>query len=274
MKINQRFSVARCAAVARAEFRKVWASHIPLVILLALPVGTYLFVFELYHLERVATHLHIQNALDTLPIIFLATWKTLLFQIAVLTFAAFWTTVDSQYGMIRVACCQPITRVEYLIGKWCGISLHVAFFVIGLVASELAWTAIYSGLNGVGGQDLASVGWFAVELVVFVVAFSSIAMAISSARQTVGAGIVMAMIGFVTLAFMTIVPFDVLPPRFVFMRYFFFPLGELRSPLHIVGDSPYRQLYSAGEFYRATLLTPVPLLLAAIVYFRKRDIVE
>jgi hypothetical protein len=46
------FSVQRCAAVGRAEFLKIWASKIPLVIFPALPVGTYLFILELYHVER------------------------------------------------------------------------------------------------------------------------------------------------------------------------------------------------------------------------------
>ena len=96
MTVTPRFSVARFAAMSRAEFLKIWASRIPLVILVALPLGTYLFVLELYKVEGIGDRIH-GNALDALPILFFATWKTLMFQMAMLTFAAFWATVDSQY---------------------------------------------------------------------------------------------------------------------------------------------------------------------------------
>jgi hypothetical protein len=274
MTLTERFSVARCGAVARAEYRKVWMSSIPLVILLALPVGTYLFVFELYHVERVADRLHFANALDALPLLFFTTWKTLLFQATALTFAAFWTTVDSQYGMIRVACCQPVTRVEYLIGKWFGITAHMLVFTVALVALELLWVGLYSGLRGVRGHDAIPVAWCAAELAVFMVSLTSIVMAIASVRRTVGGGIVAAAIGFILLALMTTLPFDVMPPRFVFMRYFFFPLGELRDAFPSSGDSPMVQVHTVADFFRAVLVTPALFIVPAIAYFRTRDIIE
>ncbi len=63
---------------------------------MALPLGSYLFVLELYEVEGIGDRIQ-GNALDTLPVLFFATWKTLMFQMAMLTFAAFWGTVDSQY---------------------------------------------------------------------------------------------------------------------------------------------------------------------------------
>ena len=274
MTIDHHFRPARLAAIARAEFLKVWASRIPLVILLALPVGTYLFVFELYHVERMGDHLHIANALDALPLVLFAAWKTLLFQAAMLTFAAFWTTVDSQHGMVRVACCQPVTRVEYLLGKWCGITAHVVIFTIVLVVSGLVWTGIYSGLRGVRGQDAASLARFTVDLVMLTVALTSVAMATASLRRTVGAGIVVALMAFILLAFMTMLPFDLVPPRLVLMRYFFFPLGELRDPFPATADSLFHRLHSVADFCRVAVATPLLFVLPAVVYFRKRDIVE
>jgi len=191
-----------------------------------------------------------------------------------LTFAAFWATVDSQYGMIRVACSQPVSRVEYFLGKWCGITAHVMIFTIMLVASVLAWTAIYSGMHGIRIHDLAVVARFAVELVTFVVALTSIAMATASWRRTVGEGIVVALIGFILLAIMTTLPFEVLAPRLILMRYFSFPLGELRNPFTAGGDSPFLRVHSVAEFCRVVLFTPLLFVLPAIVYFRNRDIVE
>ena len=124
MTVTPRFSVARFAAMSRAEFLKIWASRIPLVILVALPLGIFLFVLELYKVEGIGDRIH-GNALDVLPILFYGTWKSLIFQMAMLTFAAFWATVDSQYRMIRVASSQPISRFEYVLGKWSAIMAHV-----------------------------------------------------------------------------------------------------------------------------------------------------
>ncbi len=271
MTLTQAFSCRRCAAVGGAEFRKVWASRIPLVMLLAIPIGTYLFVFEMYHVE--GNNAHVGNAFDALPQLFFAVWKSMLLQAAMVAFAAFWTTLDSQYGMIRVACCQPLTRSEYLIGKWAGIGLHVVAFVLMFVASLLAWTGIYSGFHGAGLQDVVSVGRFTVELVAFVVALASIVMAVASVRRTVGSGIVLGLFTVILLAFMTMVPSDVLPERFVFIRYYFFPVGELRIPTG--GDARfYRQLSSVADFYRTISVTAFMFVLPALLYFGRRDIVE
>jgi ABC-type transport system involved in multi-copper enzyme maturation permease subunit len=274
MNLSGLFSVRRCAAVARAEFLKIRASKIPLVILVALPVGTYLFILELYHVERMSDHLAIGNAVQALPLVFKATWGTLLFQAAMLTFAAFWATVDSQYGMIRVGCCQPVTRTEYLLGKWSGISAHIVLFCLALVVSELLWTGIYSGLRGVGAADAVRVARFACELTVLIVAISVVAMAAASFRRTVGSGIVAALIAFILLAVMTMLPFDVLSPRFILLRYFFYPLQELAAPMTTGADSPFRRPDFLTSFYAVALVTPLLFALPAVAYFRKRDIVE
>ena len=274
MNTAHRFSAARSSAIARAEFLKIWASKIPVVMLVALPVGTYLFVLELYQIERVSERLHIASAVDALPLLFFATWKTLLFQAAMLTFAAFWTTIDSQYGMIRVACCQPITRGEYLLGKWCGIVAHVVIFTLALIVSEILWTGIYSGIRGVSKHQWVAVARFTVEVVVFVVAVTSVTMATASFRRTVGAGIVTAIIGFILLAFMTMLPFELLSPRFVLMRYFSFPLGELPNPYPTMGDSSFLRVHSVADFFRTTLATPLLFAIPAVLYFRRRDIGE
>jgi ABC-type transport system involved in multi-copper enzyme maturation permease subunit len=274
MKLTGQFSVRRCAAVARAEFLKIWASNLPLVILVALPIGTYLFVLELYHVERLSQHLPIQNAFQALPVVFKAMWATLLFQAAILTFAAFWTTVDGQYGMIRVGCRQPVTRIEYLSGKWAGIGAHIVLFSTALVASELAWTGLYSGFKGTRAADVASVAWFALDLSVLTLAISVVGMAAASFRRTVGSGIVTALMAFLFLAFMTMLPFDLLSPRFILLRYFFYPLQDLALPLVVGADSPFHRPAFLKSFYSVALATPLLFAVPAMVYFSRRDIVE
>ena len=51
-----------------------------------------------------------------------------------------WGTVDSQYGVVRIACSQPISRLEYVLGKWMAVMTHVAIFAMMLSASE--WTPL------------------------------------------------------------------------------------------------------------------------------------
>lgn len=267
------FSVARFAAMTRAEFLKIWASRIPLVILVALPLGTYLFVLELYEIEGIADRIP-GNGFDTLPVLFFATWKTAIFQMAMLTFAAFWATLDSQYGMVRVACCQPINRVEYVLGKWTAIMAHVAIFTVMLIASEVAWTGIYSGIGGIHSGEVAALARFGAEVTAFTVATTLIGMAAASFRRTVGSGIVTAIMSFILLAFMTMVSFRVIAPQWVLMRYFFFAAGELNNPFPASADSPFVRAHSLFEFYRAALITPLLFILPALIYFRNRDIVE
>ena len=266
--------VRRWAAVARAEFLKIWASKIPLVIFLALPAGTYLFVLELYHVERIGARRAIGNAVEALPLVFFATWNTLLFQLAMVMFAAFWATVDSQYGMIRVACSQPLTRTELLLGRWCAVSAHVVIVTAGLVASELAWTVVYSGVRGVRPADALIVARFTLDVAVLLVSVCVVAMAAASFRRTVGSGIVTALMAFILLAMMTMIPFEILPPRFVLLRYFFYPLQDLPAPAWPGADSPFQRPDFLTSFYTVALVTPVVFALPAILRFRRRDIVE
>jgi hypothetical protein len=274
MNVARPFGFRRYAAVSRAEFMKIWASRLPLVVLVALPVGTFLFILELYHVERAGERLAFENAVQALPLVFKATWGTLLFQAAMMTFAAFWTTIDSQYGMVRVGCCQPVTRIEYLLGKWTGIGAHVVLFTMALVASELAWTGLYSGVRGLGASDMAAVARFALDLTVFTLAISVVAMAAASSRRTVGSGIVTALMAFLLLAFMTMLPFDLVPPRLILLRYFFYPLQDLPAQISRGGDSPYLRPPFLTSFYSVALATSLLFAAPAAALFAKRDIVE
>lgn len=260
--------------VVRAEFAKIWSSRIPAVVLAVLPIGTWLFAAELYHVERVGERLAGAGSLAGLALLFFAAWKTLLFQAAMLAFAAFWTTVDSQYGMIRVAACQPITRLEYLAGKWTAISGHVALCTAVFVACLVGWTGVYSGLGSVTASGWGAIGCFAVEVIVFTVALALTASAAASLRRTVGAGLVTAVMTLIGLTFMTMLPFDVVRPDWVLMRYFTFPLGELPNPFPLRGDSPFVRVHSAWQFYRTAAITVLVFAIPALVAYQRRDVTE
>jgi ABC-type transport system involved in multi-copper enzyme maturation permease subunit len=258
---------------AHAEFLKIWASRGPLVFLLAIPAGCYLVVFELYHVERVVEHTTVRHALDAVPVLFFALWKLLLFQAAVLAFAAFWATVDSQYGMARVVGVQPLSRVDSLLGKWLGVEAHVGLATLALVLSLVGWAVVYSGVRGIGAPDLARLLRFSLELLAWTLALGAIGLAAASFRRTVAAGMVTTMMAFIGLAVMTLLPFDVLAPRRVFLRYFFFAMQEFPNPF-LDSDTPFVRLYTHADFFAVVLITPLVFAIPALVYFSRRDITE
>lgn len=267
----------RLASLVRAEYCKIWASWIPLAFVLSAAVVISLFALDLYHFELVRGGAYARSAaMDVLPVLLFGTWKTLLLPAALVAFCAFWTTLDSQYGMIRVGCCQPLSRTEYLIGRWLALSAYVLLFCAAFVLVHLAWVAGYSGLSGVGTAGLARIGRFAAELSAFVLSLAWVSMAVASMRRTVGGGIVTAYLVVIGLALMTMMPHDLVPPRLVLMRHFFFPLQEFSDPFAAMGyrDTPFARTYTHADFWLVVATTPLAFLVPALLYFRRRDITE
>lgn len=262
----------RLFALVLAECRKIWASRVPLAFLLATVLVVSLFVVELRYVERVREG----APMDVFPLLVFATWKTLLFPAALVAFCAYWTTLDSQYGMLRVGCALPLSRTEYLVGRWLALSAYVCLFCSVLVAAQVAGVGACFGVEGVSSSDLARIGRFAVELTAFVLAIAWISAAVASLRRSVGAGIVTAYLVMLGLAFMTMLPHHVLPPRFVLMRHFFFPLQEFGDPFAVSGyrDTPFARVFTRFDFWRVVLATPLAFGVPALLYFRGRDVTE
>jgi len=268
---------ARLPALVRAECRKIWVSHVPLAFLASTVVVASLFALDLYHFEGMRGGAYAKRAaMDVLPILVFATWKTLLLPAALIAFCAFWTTLDSQYGMIRVGCSQPLSRTQYLAGRWLALSAYVLLFGVAFVLVQLAWVAVGSGLSGVGAADLARVVRFSLETLAFLLALAWVTIAVASLRRTVGGGIVTAYLVVIGLAFMTMLPHDLVPPRLVLMRHFFFPLQEFVDPFAAEGyrDTPFARAYTRADFWLVVLATPFAFLVPALLYFRRRDITE
>lgn len=261
-------------AASVAEVLKIWASRVPALILAALPFGTFLFAFEIFHVEHAAEHMPSASVLDALALLYFASWKATLFQATVVAFAAYWTTLDSQYGMIRVATCQPVTRVAYLFAKWTGTAVYVALFTAAYIACLLGWALMYVGPRGLGAPEWLAIARFGFEVVLFMLSVTSVAAAAASFRATVGSGIITALLAIIALGFAMMLPFDLVPPRFVLMRFFFFPLGELPSPTAVGGDSPFLRTLPVLDFYRTAIVTPMLVVVPALVHFNRRDITE
>jgi hypothetical protein len=74
---------------------------------------------------------------------------------------------------------------------------------------------------------------------------------------------------FMALAVMTMIPFQILPPRFVFVRDLFFPMQELPSPFERGGI--FVRLYTLPDFFTVVIGTPLLFAIPAMLYFRWRD---
>ena len=124
-----------------------------------------------------------------IPYLYFASWKTLLFLLFITAFSAYCVAVDSQYGMIRIGCVQPISRGRYLCGKSIAIQLHVALFGLVYVASLVLWVGVYAGFSGVSAGKVLAVISVALRTVLLCVGLAGCATAISfSPTNTVGCG--------------------------------------------------------------------------------------
>jgi len=265
----------RVGAAFVAEVRKMWASRIPLGFVVTTVLLVSVFAFEVYHVERAFDHVQPPNGTAKVASMYLfGTWKTLLFPAALIAFCAFWATVDSQYGMIRVGTLQSLARTEYLAGRWLALLAYASLFAATYVLGHLAWIVAYSGwaaLDLVGGGRLAR---FSAETLSVAAALALIASAVASMRRTVGSGIVTAYLAVIGLALMTMLPWHLVPPRFVFMRYLFFPFGELVDPFTDYHDSPFVRANSLTDFVFVMAVTPLAFVIPAAVRFCRRDITE
>jgi ABC-type transport system involved in multi-copper enzyme maturation permease subunit len=266
----------RLGRIIAAEARRIWASRIPLAFLITSVMLVLVFAFELMYVERLGEHLHPRSAMDTLPVLVFSTWKTLLFLAALIPFCAFWMTVDSQYGMVRSACTQPVRRSEYFVGKCAAICAYALLFGATYVLAQVVVATAHSGIQGMTWSDVGRLARFSTEMLAFIVALALAVMSCASVRRTVGGGIVVGYLVVVGLALMTMLPHSVIPPQFVLMRHFFFALQEFGDPFAAFGsgDSVFIRTASIANFVTTIVCTPLLFLVPAMLYFNRRDITE
>ena len=264
----------RLGAALAAEVRKIWASRTPLAFALTTVLVVSAFAFEIYHVEHALEHIPPPDGTKIASMFFFGSWKTLMFPAALVAFCAFWVTVDSQYGMIRVGSLQPLTRAEYLAGRWLALCVYAALFVATYLLTHLAWIAACSGWAGLGMLGLGRLWRFSAEMLTVILALTLIAGATASMRRTVGSGIVTAYLAILGLALMTMLPTHVMPPRLVFMRHFFFPFGELVDPFTDCHDSPFVRVHRPMDFALTMVVTPLAFVVPAALRFCRRDITE
>lgn len=257
-----------------AEVRKLWALPILRLAVAISPVAMYVFVAEVYHIDKLPLHAPVRNLFDALPWVLFDAWKTLFLQTFIVCFAAYAASVESQYGMIRLLCAQPMSRTEYVLGKGMAISIYVTALTLVFVGSALAWTAVYSGIREVTWSNLNHLALCTLAFVIFAQALGWTAYSLGLLRRTIGESLITTFGFFVLLTFAGAFSSDRMKPYFL-VRYMFFPwkyFPGLHSELKSIAG-----LYASSTLLSLLLVALTTSGLAlAIGYgsFVRRDITE
>ncbi|MFZ0859744.1 MAG: hypothetical protein WCA27_22195 [Candidatus Sulfotelmatobacter sp.] len=255
-----------------AEFVKVYAFRIPQIAYVSIAAFMLLFVIQLFYFERLSAHLGPATVTEVMPYLFFASWKTILFHLFLLAFGAYCIAVDSQYGMIRIGCTQPVSRAQYLLGKTIAIELHVALFAIVYVASLLFWVGICTGFRGLSTSALGAVASLATRTIVFCVGFVGWVIAVSVLRKSLLDAVVSSCVVFALFGLLTTLPMRFHLEGGLFLRYFFYPMAGI-----VPKDWPIpfpMQGAPLWQFLLVSFGTPAICFIPAILHFQFRDICE
>ena len=255
-----------------AEIAKLYAFRISLIAYISIPIFLLLFVVQLFYFEHLSSHLGSVTVAEIVPYLFFASWKPILFQLFIVIFSAYCVAVDSQYGMIRVTCTQPIRRVEYLLGKCIAIEFHVATLALAYVLSLLIWGCVCAGLRD-WPKAIAPIASVAVRTIVFSVGLSTCMVAISSLRKTLLTAFVSSCVVFACFALLTTLPLRFHLEGALLLRYFFYPISGILPKDWPIGTFP-MQSASFGQFALVSFGTAIICLIPALATFHLRDISE
>jgi ABC-type transport system involved in multi-copper enzyme maturation permease subunit len=252
-----------------AEVRKIYDFGFPQIASLVMFLAIYLFVFQLFYVEGVTEHWPVPNAYYAVPLLFYATWgKTILIFMFLAAFSVYCVTVESQYGMIRVLCAQPLARWQYVVGKHAAISCHVVLLTASYVLSLFIWATVQAGLRGFTfDQGLSLYGFFS-RVLIYSLGVSCISISIALLRKTMISALVTTAFAFFGLALLTMyrsLEFG----QYHFVRYYFAAMENLPFPFK--WDFP---TYPFHTFCLVTLVTCLIFFLPPLLYFQLRDITE
>ncbi len=255
-----------------AEFFKFYALRIPQIAYASIAAFLILFVFQIFVAERLLAHLGPATVTEVIPYLFFASWKSILFQVFIIAFSAYGIAVDSQYGMIRIGCTQPVSRTQYLMGKSMAIELHVVLFALVYVASLFIWVCLCTRFHGLTISSLHAIASLAGRTIILCCGLSACMIGVSILRKSLLDAFVSCCVVFVALALMTTLPTNYHLEPALFFRYFFYPIaGILPKNWPIQFPMKYAPYW---QFLLVSTVTPAVFLLPAFVHFHFRDISE
>jgi ABC-type transport system involved in multi-copper enzyme maturation permease subunit len=252
-----------------AEVRKIYDFGFPQIASLVIFLAIYLFVSQLFYVERAAEHWPVRNAYYAVPLLFYATWgKTLFLFLFFVAFSVYCVTVESQYGMIRVLCAQPLARWQYVAGKYAAILIHVVLLTATYGVSLLIWGTVQAGLHGITLDQMLNLFDLFSRALIYALGASWISISVALLRKTMISALVTTAGVFIALGLLTMyrsLEFG----KYYFIRYYFMGLENLPMPFRY--EFP---RYPFTTFCWVTLVTCLLFSLPPLLYFRSRDITE
>lgn len=252
-----------------AEVRKIYDFRFPQIASVLMFLAIYLFVIQIYYVEGVAEHWPVPNAYYAVPLLFYATWgKTILIFLFLAAFSVYCVTVESQYGMIRVLCAQPLARWQYVVGKYAAISCHVVLLTATYVISLLIWSTVQAGLRGFTLDQGLSLFDFFSRVLIYSLGVSWISVSVALLRRTMISALVTTGFAFFGMGLLTMyrsLEFG----QYHFVRYYFVAMENLPFPF-----KPNFPMYPYNTFCLVTLVTCLIFFLPPLLYFQLRDITE
>lgn len=258
----------------RAEFAKVFALKFPAYASLGVVVFVALVTYQLVGGEHIMERLQERNALALLPYLVWASWgKLVVIPIFLIVFATYCTAVDSQYGMVRIGCTQPLTRVDFALGKTAAIVVHAVLFVMLYLCLLILASALLGGMHfAVNAKEIGALFSFGFRLVVLNAAIAWLATGAAFFRKTLLTAFVTALLVVVGCIWLNTLPTEFGLRPYLLFRYFLYPLVPI-LPSGWSFEIPNADC-SIWQFAAAALGMPAILWSASIAYFVKRDITE
>jgi ABC-type transport system involved in multi-copper enzyme maturation permease subunit len=252
-----------------AEVRKIYDFRFPQIASVFLFLSIVLFVYQIFYVEHVTERYAVPNAYYAVPLLFYVTWgKTLLIFLFLVAFGVYCVTVESQYGMIRALCAQPLKRWQYVAGKHAAILCHVVFLTVIYVVSLLFWGTVQAGVRGITGNQVLSLFVMFSRVLIYSLGVASISVSVALLRKTMISALIAAGGVFFGLGLLTTyrsLEFG----KYYFVRYYFMGLEHLPMPFKF--DFP---VYPFATFCWVTLGTCLIFFLPALLYIQFRDITE
>jgi len=261
--------------IVRAEYLKIWAFRIPTYGTACLAFYMILVTYDLFGAEHLSAHLHIVSAFTAVPYIGFASWaKLIVIPLFLIALGTYCTLVDSQYGMVRIGCSQPVRRTTYVGAKTLAIIVHAASFVLLYAVFLLAASAIAGEQWRMTRADLASFCSFTFRLLILNIGIVWLVVAAALFRRTLLAGLLTAMLVVIAAVWLNVLPVEYGLRPYLLFRYFLYPF----APIWPSGLASVIEIPNAGctswQFAVAALGIPAAFWAVAVSYFSNRDITE
>lgn len=261
---------------AAAEFRRILGSQSYWLYHGSILFVTLLFAFDLFFLAKPSS-VEPGVGISGFTFIFFEIWVRGLPLCLVVCTSVFWAASDSQHGMVRVVLTQPITRLEYAIGKLLAVGVHTVVLVLSVVLSQVVACLALGGVRGLTLGTLAPVAASMLYAAAIAVMFSWISVAVALIRHTIGSAVVGMLVALAVLVLVSYSLSGTAFRDFAPLRYVLLPMRALATAHggHISSTSvSFAASLSLWQFGVTALGVTGVFVCSALAHLQFRDVTE